>query len=40
MMILVIEVIALCSIFFLICILGTGSDEKNLKSYSSYPDEV
>lgn len=25
---------------FLICYWGTGTDSKNLKSYSSYPDEV
>lgn len=37
---LIIEIIILCTIFFAICFLGTGSDEKNLKSYTSYPDEV
>lgn len=37
---LIIEIIILCAIFFAICYLGTGTDEKNLKSYSSYPDEV
>ena len=30
----------LCIAFFLICFWGTGTDNKNLKSYSSYPDEV
>ena len=35
-----IETIILCIVFFVLCFLGTGSDEKNLKSYSSYPDEV
>lgn len=30
----------LCLIFFAICYLGTGTDEKNLKNYMSYPDEV
>ena len=39
-MILAIETTALCIVFFLLCFLGTGTDEKNLKSYSSYPDEV
>ncbi len=39
-MIIVIETVVLCIIFFLICFWGTGTDEKNLKSYSSYPDEV
>lgn len=37
---LIIEIIILCTIFFAICFLGTGTDEKNLKSYASYPDEV
>ena len=32
--------IILCLIFFLICYLGTGSDEKNIKSIESYPDSV
>ena len=39
-MILAIETIILCIIFFLLCFGGTGTDDKNLKSYSSYPDEV
>ena len=39
-MILAIETTALCIVFFLLCFLGTGTDEKNLKNYSSYPDEV
>lgn len=37
---LIIEIIILCAAFFAICFLGTGTDEKNLKSYASYPDEV
>lgn len=37
---LIIEIIILCTIFFALCFLGTGRDEKNLKSYASYPDEV
>ncbi|UQK58988.1 ABC transporter permease [Fenollaria massiliensis] len=37
---LIIEIIILCVIFFALCYLGTGKDEKNLKSYASYPDEV
>lgn len=36
----VVETIILCAIFFLLCYFGTGTDEKNLKSYSTYPDEV
>lgn len=37
---LIIEIIILCTVFFTLCFLGTGTDEKNLKSYASYPDEV
>lgn len=37
---LIIEIIILCAVFFALCFLGTGTDEKNLKSYASYPDEV
>lgn len=37
---LIIEIIILCTIFFVLCFLATGTDEKNLKSYVSYPDEV
>lgn len=37
---LIIEIIILCAVFFALCYLGTGKDEKNLKSYASYPDEV
>lgn len=37
---LITEAIVLCLLFFVLCILGTGTDEKNLNSYSSYPDEV
>lgn len=32
--------ILLCLIFWGICFLGTGTDEKNLKNYASYPDDV
>lgn len=35
-----IETTFLCIVFFVMCYLGTGTDDKNLKSYSSYPDEV
>lgn len=34
------ELLILCLIFFILCYLGTGTDEKNLKNYMSYPDEV
>ena len=37
---LLVEVIVLCFLLFALCFLGTGTDEKNLKSFSSYPDEV
>lgn len=37
---LIIEIIILCAVFFALCFFGTGTDEKNLKSYASYPDEV
>lgn len=33
-------IIISCSILFILCILKTGTDEKNLKNYTSYPDEV
>lgn len=33
-------IIISCSILFMLCILKTGTDEKNLKNYGSYPDEV
>ena len=39
-MIVIIETFILCIVFYLFCYLGTGTDKKNLKSYSSYPDEV
>lgn len=39
-MIVIIETFILCIVFFLLCYLRTGTDKKNLKSYSSYPDEV
>ena len=34
------ETVILCSAFFVFCFLGTGTDEKNLRNYMSYPDEV
>lgn len=33
-------IIISCSILFMLCILKTGTDEKNLKNYGSYPDDV
>ncbi|WP_053942749.1 hypothetical protein [Kallipyga gabonensis] len=35
-----IEIVILCSAFFALCFLATGTDEKNLRNYMSYPDEV
>ena len=37
---LVIETIILCSAFFALCFLGTGTDEKNLRNCMSYPEEI
>lgn len=37
---LVIETIVLCAAFFVLCFVNTGTDEKNLRNYMSYPDEV
>ena len=39
-MVVAIEMVGLCLFFFILCFLGTGTDDKNLKSFSSYPDEV
>lgn len=35
-----IELIIMCGLFWIMCYLGTGTDEKNIKSYYSYPNEV
>ncbi len=37
---LLLETVILCSAFFVFCFLGTGTDEKNLRNYISYPDAV
>lgn len=37
---LLIETIILCALFWGICYINTGNDEKNMKSFLSYPDEV
>lgn len=37
---LLIETVILCSTFFGLCFLGTGTDKKNLRNYMSYPDDV
>ena len=39
-MLLAFEALILCLLFWLICYLGTGTDEKNVKSFRSYPDAV
>ena len=35
-----VELLILCLLFFAMCYIGTGTDEKNLKNYMSYPKEV
>jgi len=40
MVYLLIETIILCALFWGICYINTGNDEKNMKSFLSYPDEV
>ncbi len=40
MRVLLIEIVILCAVFFGVCYLGTGTDQKNLKNYSSYPVKV
>ncbi len=37
---LAIKTICLCLVFWGICYLGTGTDEKNLKGLSAYPDPI
>ena len=37
---LLIECIVLCLLMWLICFIGTGTDDKNLKSFKSYPLKV
>ena len=39
-MLLAAETLALCLVFWAMCWLGTGSDQKNLKSFSAYTDEI
>lgn len=34
------ELFILCAVFFILCFVGTGTDDKNLKNYMSYPDQV
>ena len=35
-----IELILLFALFFFICYSNTGSNDKNIRAYASYPDEV
>lgn len=37
---LIIEIIIICLLFWGICYFNTGTDEKNIKGFSSYPNEV
>ena len=39
-MLLIVEALLLSALFFLICYSQTGTDEKNMKSYRVYPDEI
>ncbi len=39
-MLFIIKTICLCLAFWGICYLGTGTDEKNLKGLSAYPDVI
>lgn len=39
-MILCTQIIILCVVLFIACYLNTGSDERNIRSFSSYPDEI
>lgn len=32
--------IIIYGVFFLMCYLGTGTTEKNMKSFHSYPDKI
>lgn len=34
------EILILCATLFALCFLATGTDEKNLRNYMSYPDAV
>lgn len=39
-MVLLIELVALCGLFWGVCWLGAGGDDKNIRSFSSYSDAV
>ena len=39
-MIITLELFILFALFFFICYMNTGNDEKNLKSFSAYPDKI
>lgn len=39
-MVLPIELVVLCGLFWGGCWLGTGGDDKNIRSFSSYPETV
>lgn len=39
-MLLAVETVGLCLVFWGICFLGTGTDEKNLRGLAAYSDEV
>ena len=39
-MLLLVELTVLSAVFWILCYLGTGTDEKNIKSFASYPDKI
>ena len=36
----IVELVILCALMWLICYIGTGGDEKNIRSFDSYPEDV
>ena len=36
----IIELVILCALMWMICYVCVGGDEKNIRSYDNYPDEV
>lgn len=36
----IISAVVLYLLFFLLCFLGTGTDEKNIRNFYSYPDKI
>lgn len=40
MLIIIMITVILCFVFWFMCYLNTGTDDKNIKSYAGYPDKV